>query len=201
MARRAQIGFTLIELMIVVAIIGVLAVIAGTAFRRYMDSGRTSEAMAMLGEIRAKEEAYRAEFSTYYGWSGGSELEANSLPAVDNQTCFTGGSKEPCAKAVAPSGWTGTWVNWQQLGINAPKSQLYCGYIVNYGSGIGGAGYGSNAGYPSNAIGQNFLGSAQTGTPWWYAVAICDNDGTTGTNAKFSTASTTTGVYTQNEHQ
>ncbi len=64
MLRLRTHGFTLVELMIVVAIIGVLAVVAGTAYRRYMDSGRTAEAMAMLGEIRAKEEAYRAEFSS-----------------------------------------------------------------------------------------------------------------------------------------
>jgi prepilin-type N-terminal cleavage/methylation domain-containing protein len=201
MTRLAQKGFTLVELMIVVAIIGVLAVVAGTAYRRYMDSGRTAEAMAMLGEIRAKEEAYRAEFSAYTGWGGGGESEANTLPTVDSQTCFASGAKEPCAKAVAPSGWTGNWVFWQGLGITAPKSQLTCGYVVNYGSGVGGAGSGANAGYPSQTIGQNFLGTSQTNTPWWYAVAICDNDGTTTTNASFSTASTTTSVFTQNEHK
>jgi prepilin-type N-terminal cleavage/methylation domain-containing protein len=198
MTRRAQIGFTLIELMIVVAIIGVLAVIAGTAFRRYMDSGRTSEAMAMLGEIRAKEEAYRAEFSTYYGWSGGSELSVNALPAVDNTTCFSGGNKEPCPKPVPATSWTGTWLNWQQLGINAPKTQLTCGYVVNYGSGTGGAG----AGFPSGTLGSNILGSNALNVPWWYAVAICDNDGNpTTANATFTTAYNTTNVSAQNEHQ
>jgi len=149
MARQAHKGFTLVELMIVVAIIGVLAVVAGTAYRKYMDSGRTAEAMSMLGEIRAKEEAYRAEFNAYNGWSAGSESNSASLPTVDSQTCFTGGTKEPCAKAVAPSGWSGTWLIWQGLGINAPKSQLYCGYIVNYGSGNGGSG----AGFPSGMLG------------------------------------------------
>jgi len=200
MTRRAQIGFTLIELMIVVAIIGVLAVVAGTAYRRYMDSGRTAEAMAMLGEIRAKEEAYRAEFSQYYGWGGGSELSSASLPVVDSQTCYTGGNKEPCPKAVAPSGFTGTWANWQQLGINAPKSQLYCGYIVNYGAGTTGTGAG--VGYPSGTLGSNIVGTSATGVPWWYAIAICDNDGSSTTaNATFTTAYNTTNVSAQNEHQ
>ena len=192
MTRQAQKGFTLIELMIVVAIIGVLAVVAGTAYRRYMDSGRTAEAMSMLGEIRAKEEAYRAEFNQYTGWSGGSEASSNSLPAVDNTTCTTGGTKEPCPKATPTSNayWTG-------LGINAPKSQLYCGYIVNYGTGTGGAG----AGYPSGTLGQAIVGSSAQNVPWWYAVAICDNDGSTGTNATFTTAYNTTNVSAQNEHQ
>ena len=190
--RHNTAGFTLIELMIVVAIIAVLATIAGTAYRRYMDSGRTAEALAMLGEIRAKEEAYRAEFSSYYGWSGGLELAANSLPAVDNTSCVGGGSKEPCYKALPNpiSGGAAPWPKWGQLGINAGKSALQCGYIVNSG----------NAGTVSGTIGAGLLTASPSG-PWWYAIAICDNDGNTAKNATFATASTTTVVSSQNEHQ
>jgi len=45
------------------------------------------------------------------------------------------------------------------------------------------------------------IGATAFGQPWWYAVAICDNDGSTGTNATFTTASSTTVVSAQNEHQ
>jgi len=200
MARgRNDRGFTLIELMIVVAIIAVLATIAGTAYRRYMDSGRTSEAMAMLGEIRAKEEAYRAEFNTYAGWSSDSELTSKSLPAVDNTTCIGGSTKEPCWKAIptTPATAASPWPIWAGLGISAGKAQLQCGYIVNAGSGTGAGG----AGFPSNAIGQGLLGTTALGQVWWYAVAVCDNDGTTSTNATFATAFNTTVVSSQNEHK
>ncbi|HXU68001.1 MAG TPA: prepilin-type N-terminal cleavage/methylation domain-containing protein [Polyangia bacterium] len=200
MARGRNIrGFTLVELMIVVAIIAVLATIAGTAYRRYMDSGRTTEAMAMLGEIRAKEEAYRAEFNAYAGWSADSELAAKSLPAVDNTTCVGGTTKEPCWKTLPtdPSTSSAPWPVWAGLGINAGKRQLQCGYILNSGTGVGGAG----TGYPTNTLGQGMIGATAFGQPWWYAVAICDNDGSTGTNATFTTASSTTVVSALNEHQ
>jgi prepilin-type N-terminal cleavage/methylation domain-containing protein len=186
-SRDTHRGFTLIELMIVVAIIGVLAVVAGTAYRKYMDSGRTSEAMSMLGEIRAKEEAYRAEFSAYTSWSNNSEASSNSLPMVDSQACAATGGKEPCGKAI-PTGNA----YWNALGINPGRANLQCGYITNSGK-IGDT--------VSGTIGQGLLGSAAQTSPWWYAIAICDNDGTSTTNATFSTASTTMGVFTQNEHQ
>ena len=44
-------GFTLIELMIVVAILGILAVVAIPAFVRYMRKAKTAEALRMLNKI------------------------------------------------------------------------------------------------------------------------------------------------------
>jgi prepilin-type N-terminal cleavage/methylation domain-containing protein len=200
MARQAtDRGFTLIELMIVVVIIGVLATIAGTAYRRYMDSGRSSEAMAVLGEIRAKEEAYRAEFNAYAGWSAGSELPSKSLPAVDNTTCATGGSKEPCYKTIpaAPLSAASPWPVWGGLGISPGKSQLQCGYIVNSGSGTV-----ASPQTVTGTLGSQIIGSSQT-TPWWYAIAMCDNDGdgSSSSIATFTTGWNTTVVSAQNEHK
>ena len=64
-ARAKSRGFTLIELMIVVAIIGILSALAIPAFRSYVQKSRMSEGFAFLGEIRQRQEAYRAEFGQY----------------------------------------------------------------------------------------------------------------------------------------
>ena len=58
-------GFTLIELMIVVAIIGVLAAIAIPNFLNYQCKAKQSEAKSGLGTIRTTQEAYFAEYDTY----------------------------------------------------------------------------------------------------------------------------------------
>ena len=58
-------GFTLIELMIVVAIIGILAAIAIPNFMNYQCKAKQSEAKSTLGALRTAEEAYYAEYSTY----------------------------------------------------------------------------------------------------------------------------------------
>ena len=63
--RNNQKGFTLIELMIVVAIIGILAAIAIPNFLNYQCKAKQSEAKSSLGNIRTSEEAYFAEYDTY----------------------------------------------------------------------------------------------------------------------------------------
>lgn len=53
MARMAQKGFTLIELMIVVAIIGILAAVALPAYQDYTVRGRVSELAIMASGAKA----------------------------------------------------------------------------------------------------------------------------------------------------
>ena len=64
---KGQKGFTLIELMIVVAIIGILAAIAIPNFLQYQMKSRQSEAKTNLQAIKTSEVAFQAERGCYVG--------------------------------------------------------------------------------------------------------------------------------------
>jgi type IV pilus assembly protein PilA len=66
-ALRKQEGFTLIELMIVVAIIGILAAIAIPNFLQYQLKSRQSEAKTNLQAIKTSQVAFQAERGCYVG--------------------------------------------------------------------------------------------------------------------------------------
>lgn len=58
---KSQVGFSLIELMIVVAIIGILATIAIPKFRSFQARARKAEAKTMLNQIYTLEEAWNMD--------------------------------------------------------------------------------------------------------------------------------------------
>lgn len=67
-------GFTLIELMIAVVIIGILSAIAYPAYNEYVRKARRAEAKSMLQEIQLQQEKYRANHNSYgtlsdLGWT------------------------------------------------------------------------------------------------------------------------------------
>lgn len=65
--RTNQSGFTLVELMIVVAIIGILASIAIPNFQRYQAKARQKEAQIQLSAIYTAELSFRGEQNSYTG--------------------------------------------------------------------------------------------------------------------------------------
>ena len=71
--RKSEKGFTLIELMIVVAIIGILAAIAIPNFIRFQLKAKSSEGKVNLAAIRTAQEGYMAEYGTYVAAGASSE--------------------------------------------------------------------------------------------------------------------------------
>ena len=60
-------GFTLVELVITIAIVIVLSVVSVPIYRNYVDKAKMSEGYALLGTILSAQKAYYSEHGNFYG--------------------------------------------------------------------------------------------------------------------------------------
>jgi type IV pilus assembly protein PilA len=122
---RSQKGFTLIELMIVVAIIGILAAIAIPNFLKYQAKSRQSEAKTNLGAIFVAESAFFGEQS-YYG--SFSEI-GWTLTGTSNRYTYVGPASGQPTDPTRPAGTTqGVDICWSNAGCatSGGVQEPYC---------------------------------------------------------------------------
>ena len=146
-------GFTLIEMMIAVALVAILAAIAMPNYNNYARRGQLSEAFTALSDMRVKMEQYYQD-NKYYGAAANS----TNCPTLSGYSAFPVTGKYftvTCAGGAAPS---------QTYTITA----------------TGGGGLTSGYDYTVNQIGAKgttkFGGSTSTAACWLTKSAtVCDN--------------------------
>ena len=80
-STRHTAGFTLIELMVTVAIVGILASIGYPAYTDYVRRGQVQEAFAAMSDYQIKLETYFQDFRSYGTTASGNCANDTNAPA------------------------------------------------------------------------------------------------------------------------
>ena len=139
----------MVELLIVVAMIGVLSALAIVGYRKYVHAAQSSEAKSMIQAIRGAEEVYKSEMlqylsvstnlQTYYPTSGLSDTRSN----WDNSS--------------GPN-----YANWMMLNVHADSAVRF-GYAVV-------AGVGGTLAAVDSSLGVT-MPQVPNGVPWYVVQA------------------------------
>lgn len=157
-------GFTLVEMMIVVALVAILAGVALVAYRKHLNAGRITNAREFIALIQARQETYFQQHGTYV--STGTSF----YPALVTH-------EEPTVKA-----WSTPPAGWVSLGARPPESGTTFSYLVKASD---------PTTTPPHAVSGDAIALAlqipqapatMAPRPWYYVIAHGDLDG----NATYS---------------
>src|SRR5258706_10938134 len=157
-ARRSRsAGFTLVELMTVVAITGILAAIGVSLVRGHVNVAKANRALAGMEAIRVAEEGFRAQNGQYLNCSLGSTPQWYPM-LVPGKSVYDWRQSTHA-----------DWPQWQALGVPRDGGTQY-GFLVNAGT--------PGTAYPT--LQTTIKPTLPAATDPWYAIQVkgdIDGDG------------------------
>jgi prepilin-type N-terminal cleavage/methylation domain-containing protein len=179
-SAQKRAGYTLVEIMVVVTIIGVLATIATPMYMGYVYRSKTSEATAIMAEIARAQDAYYSiqNRRSYYS---ASDDQDDWYPPISG--------REPGDEQVA---WRTSPPNDKWDGLLGAQPQGYSNVYFRYqtfGDAPGDANKPSKYGLPDYGYDGH--------DAWWICRAIADLDGD-DINVTFQRSSGARGTYISN---
>jgi len=91
MKQRTSQGFTLIELMVVVAVVGILSAIAYPSYQDSVLKGRRAQARAALAELLQQQERYMTQRNCYLGFTTTKDGTATATATAPSPITACGG--------------------------------------------------------------------------------------------------------------
>ncbi len=135
-SKRGKAGFTLIELMIVIIIVGVLAAAAVPIYTGFVKRAYLTEAKAVVGAIRAAELVYRAEYGDWHFPTAGVPTTPEILATIGVEIIRNSWFNDPAQitwVADLPGG-TGTDEGVNIIGTATPVTDM--GAQINFETGV-----------------------------------------------------------------
>lgn len=165
---NASRGFTLVELMVVVAILAVLTITAITSYRYYARRAYAQEARQLLLEMKMKQEQYFSEYGQY----------VTTSPTVDTSSYY------PTVHSLMAGGTNDERWDWAKMNCVSPSGTQETG-MCNLGFRPNGAtywqvvtrGWGPADAPSSLSTGFDIIDTMDLTKRWYYAVARRDADG------------------------